>query len=152
MRILEVFSGTKSFSKAFAKHGWECTTIDISGEFEPDICCDVMDLDLTRWEPGYFDYIHCSPPCQNFSIAHTSSKRDLEAGDTLARRSIDIIFFFTAQIFHDRKSGQRPFTKKRLHVRHSKQNSILLYVLDALQEKYSFFCFKDSRKMGATIV
>ena len=89
-KLLEVCCGTKSISKIFAANGWSCTTVDIDKKFEPDICTDIMDLDLSQFEVGSFTYIHCSPPCQNFSIAH-QGVRDLDGADRLAERCFAII-------------------------------------------------------------
>tara|TARA_R100001594_G_scaffold51207_1_gene84546 strand:+ start:3292 stop:3891 length:600 start_codon:yes stop_codon:yes gene_type:complete len=68
MKCLELFSGTKSFKKA-CPDDWEVISVDIDKKFNPDICCDIMDLDYKRWEVGEFDIIWLSPPCRFFSQA-----------------------------------------------------------------------------------
>lgn len=72
MRMLELFCGTKSITKAFAKRGFVTMTLDSEPGFEADICFDIL-----RWEyllePNYgdlkYDVIWASPPCTAFSVA-----------------------------------------------------------------------------------
>tara|TARA_Y100000310_G_C20299821_1_gene631222 strand:+ start:30 stop:656 length:627 start_codon:yes stop_codon:yes gene_type:complete len=68
MNILELFSGTESFSKVARARGHECFTIDIEKEFSPNLCKDIMELEL-KDIPFKPDVIWCSPPCQRFSVA-----------------------------------------------------------------------------------
>ena len=68
MKILEIFSGTKSISKAFKVRGHETFTVDFNPDLEPDMVVDILALDLKAlpWIP---DVIWASPPCQTFSVA-----------------------------------------------------------------------------------
>ncbi len=68
MKCLELFCGTKSFKKAVPPD-WEVISVDILEKFNPDICCDIMDLDYKQWDEGEFDIIWASPPCRFFSHA-----------------------------------------------------------------------------------
>ncbi len=71
MKVLELFCGTKSISKAFKKRGHEIFTIDFDKQFNPDLCIDLLDFDVSML-PGSFrnpDIIWASPPCQTFSVA-----------------------------------------------------------------------------------
>lgn len=72
MKCLELFCGTKSFKKA-CPDTWEIISVDIESKFNPDICCDIMDLDYTQWDIGEFDIIWASPPCTTFSQAKLSN-------------------------------------------------------------------------------
>jgi len=68
MNVLELFCGTKSFTKVAEAKGHECRTLDNDSHFKPDICKDIMDLsydDLGDFEP---DFIWASPPCECFSV------------------------------------------------------------------------------------
>jgi len=68
MNVLELFSGTASFSKVARERGHECITLDNEVKFSPDICMDIMDFEpsvLDGWIP---DIVWASPPCQCFSI------------------------------------------------------------------------------------
>ena len=42
--LLELFCGTKSIGRAFERNGWAVTSVDLEAKFEPDICCNVLDL------------------------------------------------------------------------------------------------------------
>ena len=72
MRILELFSGTKSVSKVFAAAGWEVLTVDNDPTSAPEICMDAMQLtclDILSRMGGPPDVIWASPPCTCFSVA-----------------------------------------------------------------------------------
>jgi len=70
MKILELFSGTESFSKVARKRGHETATVDIDNKFNPLICKDIEDPSLLEDLKKYpkFDVIWSSPPCQKFSV------------------------------------------------------------------------------------
>ena len=70
-RLLELYKGTGSVGRVFEAAGWEVTSVDILPQFNPTICCSVLDLELDRWPPGYFDFIWASPPCTLYSRART---------------------------------------------------------------------------------
>lgn len=63
---LELFCGTKSFTKEARRIGIEkTTTLDNNPIFKPDILMDVMDYN----SPGrHFTLLWASPPCQCFSL------------------------------------------------------------------------------------
>jgi site-specific DNA-cytosine methylase len=70
MRTIELFSGTKSFSKVAKKFGYETFTIDNNEELNPDLRRNVEDLvagDITHKDG--IDIIWASPPCTAFSVA-----------------------------------------------------------------------------------
>lgn len=82
MKILELFSGTESFSKVARARGHETFTVDINVGFHPDLCKDILYLSERdflirefhrniRFEP--IDIIWASPPCTSFSVASISS-------------------------------------------------------------------------------
>ena len=90
MRLLELFSGTGSVGEAFRRLGWEVTDLDIRGR--PAIKGDILEWDYKAFEPGHFDAIHASPPCQQYSRAKTTGPpRDLLGADALVQRALDII-------------------------------------------------------------
>lgn len=71
MKTLEIFSGTKSFSKIAEKLGHETFTVDNNKDLNPD-----MILDLSNGIPSKLlkfiyaaDIIWMSPPCTTFSMA-----------------------------------------------------------------------------------
>jgi hypothetical protein len=88
MRCLELFSGTGSVGKVLKQQGHEVISLDLQGA---DINCDILTWDYTAYEPGSFDYIHASPPCDTFSVARQCNiGRKLKALDG-ERLTMDII-------------------------------------------------------------
>lgn len=69
LKTLELFCGTKSFSKIAKEYGCLIRTIDIDRKFNPDICMDIMELNAII-DP---DIVWASPPCQCFSVASIST-------------------------------------------------------------------------------
>ncbi len=68
MKILELFSGTESFSKVARERGHETFTIDIDRSFKPDLCKDILEV-TSKDIPFKPDIIWASPPCTTFSVA-----------------------------------------------------------------------------------
>jgi site-specific DNA-cytosine methylase len=66
MKTIELFSGTKSFSKVAKELGHETLTIDNDSSLEPDLCADIFGLSDLNYKP---DIIWASPPCTAFSVA-----------------------------------------------------------------------------------
>ena len=65
MKLLELFSGTKSVGKVASLLGYEVTSLD--RDLDADIKCDILDWDYKIYPIGYFDVIWSSPPCDCFS-------------------------------------------------------------------------------------
>lgn len=63
---VELFCGTKSFSKVAEKLGHSTHTVDNDLQFNPDYLGDILE-----WEnpQGIIDILWASPPCQGFSVA-----------------------------------------------------------------------------------
>lgn len=68
MKILELFSGTESFSKVATERGHETFTIDNDKQFVSDLCKDILEV-TPKDIPFKPDIIWASPPCQRFSVA-----------------------------------------------------------------------------------
>ena len=69
MRVLELFSGTASFSKVAKEYfGYEVFTVEIDPSFEPDLCVDIERLEYCDI-PFVPDIIWASPPCTTYSVA-----------------------------------------------------------------------------------
>ena len=91
-RMLDLFSGTGSVGKAFAERGYEVVSVDIEGHFKPTIVADVLTWDYKQcFKPGHFDVVFCTPPCSQFSRAKTTAPRDLEQGDALVKKALEIV-------------------------------------------------------------
>ena len=75
MKILELFCGTKSISKAFKERGHQTFTVDFDKQFNPDLSRDILDFEVSElpeiWRNP--DVIWASPPCTTFSVAGRNS-------------------------------------------------------------------------------
>ena len=85
----DICCGSKSISKVFENHGWKCITVDIDKKFAPTICCNLLDLPVDCALGA--DYVHFSPPCTQYSRAHSTSKRDLDGANKLVLHCLEII-------------------------------------------------------------
>ena len=94
MKLLELFSGTKSISKAFEKKGWETLTVDFNSDLEPDWCVDILEVtaEMVVEKYGRPDVIWVSPDCRSYSIAAISHHRTREENGNLKGKSDYAIF------------------------------------------------------------
>lgn len=71
MKTVELFSGTKSFSKIAASLGYETYTVDVEEKYSPDLIQDLTKPlpDVLKEKLSNADIIWMSPPCQTFSMA-----------------------------------------------------------------------------------
>ena len=73
MNTIELFSGTKSFSKVMASKGYSTFTVDNNSKLEPDLVYDLskrkFDSKILLDKMIYADIIWMSPPCTTFSMA-----------------------------------------------------------------------------------
>lgn len=97
MKTIELFSGTKSFSKVMQANGYATLTIDNEIKLDPDICCDILKLEIPK---QHFDILWASPPCQGFSVAvigrnwnkdYTPKTASAELAMKLAQKTIELI-------------------------------------------------------------
>ena len=101
-RLLELFCGTKSIGKVFERRGWDVISVDLSQNFEPTICCNILDLTPQMiLNYGTPSIIWASPPCTMYSRARTTAKtpRDLEGSDKLVQKVLDIARYFDVPFF-----------------------------------------------------
>jgi len=75
MKILELFSGTESFSKVARARGHKVFTLDFDKQFNPNLLIDILDFDVSMLpkEFRHPDIIWASPPCTTFSVASIST-------------------------------------------------------------------------------
>lgn len=121
MRVLELFSGTRSVGKCCDELGWESVSLDINDNC--DIKCDIMEWDYTIYKPNYFDIIWASPPCASFSklqycsigkkmkdgnikTRKTIEDNMINNGDPIVRRTLEIIEYFKPSLWFI----ENPFT------------------------------------------
>jgi len=115
VKILDLFSGTRSISDAFAKRNHTAYTIEIDKR-HPNIdwYADVLDITATdildRF--GKPDVVWASPPCTTYSIAAISHHRTMgdggflfpkskpaELADCLVRHTIELIKTLNPQLY-----------------------------------------------------
>lgn len=94
-RMLELFSGSKQLSKTAELLGWDTVGLDNDPKTHPSICCDIMDFDYTNPRlGGFFDYVHASIPCNEFSQCKTRAVRDLVTARAIGRQTRKILDHF----------------------------------------------------------
>ena len=94
--MLEVFSGGATLTGVARKLGIEALTLDNDPRTTPDILVDILEWDYQSGRWGVLDYIHCSVPCQEFSICKTRGERNLHLARQIAGRTRAIIEHFLA--------------------------------------------------------
>ena len=68
INTVELFSGTKSFSKIAQNCGYKTLTIDNERRLNPDLCIDILQM-LPNIFTEQIDILWASPPCTAFSVA-----------------------------------------------------------------------------------
>jgi len=91
---LVLFKGTGSVDRALEKLGFHVDSLDIDPKCNATWTSDILQWD--DWqsiEPGTYDFLWASPPCQQYSIARTSAKtpRNLELADAIVSKTLEII-------------------------------------------------------------
>ena len=97
MRLLELFSGTKSVSKAVGNLFDEIVSVDILDKNNPTFCTDILEWNYKQYPVGYFDAIWASPPCTEYShilYGHPNRPRNLELANKIVSKTIEIIEYF----------------------------------------------------------
>ena len=91
-RILELFCGTGSVGSVFEANGWDVTSVDINPSCNPTICCSVLEIELDRWPPGYWDVVWASPPCTLYSRARTRGPVvDMTEANLISLHTVNLI-------------------------------------------------------------
>ena len=107
MKVLELFAGSRSFSKEAEKLGYDTFTVDIKDFDDIDYVVDILDFDFDKI-PFVPDVIWASPPCTTFSIASCyhywnmdKSPKNEKAKTNLlyVKKTIEIINYFNPSYF-----------------------------------------------------
>lgn len=89
-KMLDLFAGTRSVSRAFEKAGWETYSVEWDKKFKDiSLYADISKLtadDIIRLCNGKPDVIWASPDCSSYSVAAISHHRE-KVGDTLVPRT-----------------------------------------------------------------
>ena len=101
MRLLELFCGTGSVGRAFARQGFEVTSVDLDPKANATFTCDILQFDYRQFTPGHFDMVWASPPCTMYSRARTTAKtpRDLAGADAMVSKTLEIIEYLRPQFW-----------------------------------------------------
>jgi len=75
MNTLDLFCGTKSFSKEAKKKGYNTITLDILEKFNPTHLTDILEWDYKQYPQHYFHIIWASPNCKDYSKMNFLSKK-----------------------------------------------------------------------------
>ena len=97
MRVLELFSGTKSVGKCCDILGWESISVDIERKFNPTHLSNIINFDYKQYEKDYFDIVWASPPCTQYSKAKSRGVRDIDGANKIVEKTIEIINYFNCQ-------------------------------------------------------
>jgi hypothetical protein len=103
MKTLELFAGSRSFSKVAERQGFKTYTTDNQDFDKIDQVCDIFDFDIDKAIDslgGKPNVIWASPPCTFFSVAsighhwnkdHTPKTEQAKLGVKIVQKTIDII-------------------------------------------------------------
>ena len=96
MRLLELFSGTKSVGKVADTLGYEVTSLDLK---HADINTDILNWDYKTYEPKHFDVIWASPPCTEYSRALTTRTRNISSANQIVLKTLEIINYLKPKYY-----------------------------------------------------
>ena len=98
IEVLELFSGTKSFSKVAEQYGLRCFTIDIDKKSNPNLVKDILKLtkEDIKFEPKI---IWASPPCIEYSHAKRRGIRKIDESNKVVLKTLEIIKWFPNAIW-----------------------------------------------------
>jgi len=107
MKILELFAGSRSFSKVAEELGHETFSVDIKDFKNIDYVTNILEFDVSK-VPFKPDVIWASPPCTYFSVAsighhwnkdHTPKTLEAIVGCQIVRKTLEIINYFQPDFF-----------------------------------------------------
>ena len=95
MRVLELFSGTKSVGKCCDELGWQSVSVDFTMEADHQV--DIMDFDYKQYPKDHFDIVWASCPCTEYSKAKSQGVRDIEGANKIVMKTLEIIEYFDCE-------------------------------------------------------
>ena len=119
MRVLELFSGTKSASRVIRELGWSTVSLDIDPTHDPDLCQDIMDFDETSYSKDYFQFIWASPDCASYSRARGNAIKDrveaMQLADRLVAKTRQIIEYFGCHFCIENPASSKMWKREVAH-------------------------------------
>jgi len=129
MKVLELFSGTRSIGKVCDQLGWESVSVDLI--LPADHQVDIMDFDYKQYPKDYFQVVWASPPCTNYSKLQDGwlgrirkgeiytkeiQEKEMNEDDKLVLKTLEIINYFNPHYWFienpaTSKMKDRPFMK-----------------------------------------
>ena len=129
MKVLELFSGTRSIGKVCDQLGWESVSVDLI--LPADHQVDIMDFDYKQYDKDEFDIVWASPPCTNYSKLQDGwlgrmrkgeiytkeiQEKEMNEDDKLVLKTLEIINYFNPHYWFienpaTSKMKDRPFMK-----------------------------------------
>ena len=107
MKVLELFAGSRAFSKVAEEMGMETFTSDFKAFDNIDYVVDILDFDINKI-PFRPHIIWASPPCTYFSVAsighhwnkdHSPKTEQAKHGVKIVQKTLDIIEFLKPDFF-----------------------------------------------------
>ena len=96
MKLLELFSGTKSVGRVAEQLGYNVISLD--RDLEADIKCDILNWDYKQFPVGYFDVIWASPPCTEYSTCKTTEVRNIALANSIVNRTLEKLITINLRI------------------------------------------------------
>ena len=123
VRILDIFSGTKSVLKAcqqfFRGVRIEYTSWDWDEKFQPTHCEDICNwksyieklegTEKEKFQPGYFDFVWISPDCSPRSIANTLGFRNLELSEAQIMAVTEFLEYLKPKVINMENPESSPY-------------------------------------------
>ena len=112
MRVLELFSGTRSVGKCCDQLGWESISVDLILPAVHQV--DIMEFDYKQYPKNHFDIVWGSPPCTNYSnlkkcwygrelngfiYTKEQNEKEQEEADKLVKKTFEIIEYFNPYLW-----------------------------------------------------
>ena len=94
-KALDLFCGSGSVAKRLLELGYDVISLDINPRFKPTRVSDIFRWNYRKqFQPGYFELVTASPPCEQYSQARTTKGRDYDYADQCVRKVLEIVQYF----------------------------------------------------------
>ena len=119
-RLLDGCCGTAQVSITFWINDGRSARWIVGPSGNPTILADVRDVKPELlWIPCEWDFVWCSPPCTEFSLAKSTAPRYFAKGDSMLIACFDIIRYLTntdKEVFWAVEDPYTGFLRKREHM------------------------------------